>query len=290
MILGMVESNFGTLIESRLRVVTWNIWWQFGPWEQRLPAIIETLRRLDADVILLQEVWIDLATGESSAARIAEALGFDPTHVVTANRADLDGLGFANAVISRYPITHHEWRPLFSPEIFEEYRTVLRADIDGPRGPVQVFTTHLHWRLDHSHIRQVQVREICRFIRESPKRTFPAILGGDFNADPLSDEIRMLTGRMAVPEPPLAFFDAWESAGDRTKAASAVADPGDTWSNENPYAVADLEPSRRIDFLFTGFPKQGGAGHAVHAEVVGVDAIGGVVPSDHYGVLADIRY
>ncbi len=40
-------------IETRLRVLTWNIWWRFGPWERRRPAIGATLARLDADVIAL---------------------------------------------------------------------------------------------------------------------------------------------------------------------------------------------------------------------------------------------
>lgn len=281
-----VDSNFGTLIETRLRVVTWNVWWRFGPWEQRLPAIVETLRRLDPDVICLQEVWIDLATGRSSADVVAEALG--DRHVAVANRADLDGLGFGNAVVSRWPITGTEWRPLPSPEQFEEYRVVLRADVDGPRGPFQVFTTHLHWRLDHSHIRSEQVAEIARFVHDSPHRTFPPVLCGDFNADPSADEIRALTGRAASPAPPVVFWDAWEVAGS--------GGPGTTWSNANPYAVMDLEPDRRIDYVFAGFPKAGGAGHVVHAEVIGTEAIdigdgnGPVVPSDHYGVLAELRY
>ena len=42
--------------------------------------------------------------------------------------------------------------------------------------------------------------------------------------------------------------------------------------------------------MFTGFPKTGGAGHCVHAELVGTDEVDGVMPSDHFGVLADLRY
>jgi len=287
----MTDSAFGPLIESRVRIVTWNIWWRFGPWEQRLPAIIETLQRLDPDVVCLQEVWIDLATGHSSAAEIADALGWETPNLVHFNRADLDGIGFGNAIISRWPIVGSEVVPLFSPEELEEYRTVGRADVEGPRGLLQVFTTHLHWRLDHSYIRQEQVREICAFVRDSPKRTYPAVLTGDFNADPIADEVRMLTGRAAVPAPPVAFFDAWEIAGQPASASA-----GHTWSNDNPYAVRDLEASRRIDYIFSGFPKQGGAGNAIRCEVIGVDAIdtgletGPIVPSDHYGVLADLRY
>jgi endonuclease/exonuclease/phosphatase family metal-dependent hydrolase len=276
----MTDSPFGELLDSRFRLVTWNIWWRFGPWEARLPAIVETLRRLDADVICLQEVWIDLEARQSSAGLIAEALGHE--HVAVANRTDLDGLGFGNAVVSRWPISFDTHRALSSPPELEEYRTVLRADISGPRGPIQVYTTHLHWRFDHSHIRQEQVREICHFIHDASDRTYPAILCGDFNAAPESDEIRMLTGKAAVPVPPLVFHDGWEVGGDGS--------PGITWSNANPYARADLEPDRRLDYVFTGFPKARGAGNCMGAELVGTQPIDGVWPSDHYGVLTDLRY
>ena len=63
-----------------------------------------------------------------------------------------------------------------------------------------------------------------------------------------------------------------------------------TWSNDNPYAALDLEPSRRIDYVFAGWPKQGGRGHVVSARVVGAEPVDGVMPSDHYGVLAELRY
>lgn len=270
------DTSFGDLVTSTVRVATWNLWWRYGPWEERLPAIVETLRRLDPDVVCLQEVWS--ADGRSAAATVADALGHE---VVEAVGVDLGGIGFGNAVTSRWPIVGSDRRPLPSPPELEEFRLVLRADVDGPRGPLQVFCTHLHWRADHSSIRQDQVREICRFVAEAPDRSFPPVLCGDFNADPDSDEIRMLVGRAAVPVPPLVFWDAWSMAGEGD---------GCTWSNANPYARDWLEPERRIDYVLTGFPKAGGRGHCVGARLVGVDAVDGVVPSDHYGIAADLRY
>ncbi|MCU1360933.1 MAG: hypothetical protein JWN99_2222, partial [Ilumatobacteraceae bacterium] len=40
------------------------------------------------------------------------------------------------------------------------------------------------------------------------------VVGGDFNAPPDSDEIRMLTGRRAVPIPDLVLSDCWEHVGE----------------------------------------------------------------------------
>lgn len=277
-------SNYGPLIETRLRMVSWNIWWRFGPWEARRPAIAATLARLDADIVCLQEVWDD---GDVCfAAELAEGLGF---HHVYGQRLDIAGVTFGNAVLSRWPITGSEVLDLPAPPAHEEHRTCLRADIAGPRGPLQVFTTHLNWRFDQSATRQDQVRAICAFIASSRPdggRPYPPILCGDFNADPDSDEIRMLNGRAATPEPKLVFHDAWEVAGGASTSSAA----GATWSNANPYAKLDLEPDRRIDYVFVGWPKAGGAGHPVVCRVEGIDPVDGVVASDHLAVLAELRY
>lgn len=272
-----MEGPYGRLIETRLRVLTWNLWWRFGPWQERAPAIEATIGALDADVVCLQEVWG--ADGTTFAAELGERLGYE--HVY-ASRLDWDGVRFGNAILSRWPILRSEERPLPATPETEEHRTVLLAEVDGPRGSFQVFCTHLNWRLDHSAVRQEQVRAICDLVAEVRPRTYPPILCGDMNADPMSDEIRMLTGRAAVPVDKLLFHDAWEVAGD--------GGPGFTWSNDNPYAALDLEPNRRIDYVLVGWPKAGGAGHVVSCRLIGQDPVDGVVPSDHYGVLAELRY
>ena len=143
-----------------------------------------------------------------------------------------------------------------------------------------MFSTHLNWRFDQSDVRQEQVRAICRFIAEArPEggRGFPPILCGDFNADPDSDEMRMLTGKAAPPEPRLVFHDAWDVAGQASPSSST----GATWTNANPYARLDLEPDRRIDYVLVGWPKAGGAGHVTRCRVEGLEPVDGVVPSDH---------
>jgi endonuclease/exonuclease/phosphatase family metal-dependent hydrolase len=272
------EGPYGALLETRVRVLTWNLWWRFGPWERRRPAIAATLAALDPDVVALQEVWGEPA-GTNFAAELAEGLGFDSAY---AARLELDGVQFGNAVLSRWPITSSTPTPLPAPPEADEQRLVLRADVDAPRGPLQVFSTHLNWRFDHSAVRQQQVRAIADVVAGARPRTYPPVLCGDFNAVPDSDEIRMLTGRAAGPVEGLVFHDAWEAAGD--------GGPGHTWSNANPYAVLDLEPDRRIDYVLVGWPKAGGAGHVTSCEVVGASPVDGVVPSDHYGVLAELRY
>jgi endonuclease/exonuclease/phosphatase family metal-dependent hydrolase len=268
------DSPYGELIDTRLRVMSWNLWWRFGPFERRQPLILDTLRRVDPDVLCLQEVWEEQVEG------FAHELGL---HHVYASRFEReDGFRFGNAILSRWPIARSEWRPLPAPDDRNELRTVLFAEVDGPRGPLQAFCTHLNWRFDHSHIRQDQVRTVCDLVASLRPRTFPPILCGDMNAVPDSEEIRMLTGRTTTPVEGLSFHDAWEAAGD--------GGPGITWSNDNPFASLDLEPNRRIDYVLVGWPKQGGAGHVTSCRVEGTDLVDGVAPSDYYAVVAELRY
>jgi len=264
-----------------MRVMTWNLWWRFGPWEARQPAILETIRRVDPDVVCLQEVW-ESRDGKSQPRDLADALGFQ--YVAAAGLGlDLAEDSFGNAILSRWPIAGGKARGLPAPEGLDEMRSVLRADIDGPNGPVQVFCTHLNWRLDQSHVRQQQVSSIGDFVMTSvDERTYPPILCGDFNAEPEADEIRRLTGYAAAPAEKLVFLDAWRVGGD--------GGPGWTWSRLNPFTAADPEPDRRIDYVFVGYPGEEARGEVLSARLEGVEPVGDVQPSDHFGVSAEIRY
>jgi hypothetical protein len=92
----------------------------------------------------------------------------------------------------------------------------------------------------------------------------------------------MLTGRSEPPVPGLVFYDAWEVAGDGS--------PGLTWSNRNPLAATALFPDRRFDYVLSAWPRRGGAGHPVRCERLGVRDPDAMQLSDHYGVVADLRY
>jgi endonuclease/exonuclease/phosphatase family metal-dependent hydrolase len=278
------DPGYGPLVNTRVRIATWNIWARYGPWEQRFPAIVETLRMLDADILALQEVWD--ADGRNQAAEIADALGYE-AHVFAPN-LDFDGVRAGNAVVSRWPISTSEVRllPRTAGEHADdegEERICVFAEVDGPRGPIQMFCAHLSWRDDHSAIRQAQVVEIGRLVREHRPRTFPPVLCGDLNAEPHSDEIRMLTGYAASPVRGVVFRDAWiESGGDR--AAGFTADA------VNPWYGPVLQRDQRIDYVLVGQPRLGAVGNVVNARLAGNEPVDGCWPSDHFAVVAELRY
>ncbi|RLC56562.1 MAG: hypothetical protein DRI30_05675 [Chloroflexi bacterium] len=101
---------------------------------------------------------------------------------------DKEGIGVGSARLPRWPMTRYESTKLHGQTENDEGRLALFAEIDGPRGPLPVFNTHLNYRFDHSHIRQRQVTDLARFVDRMRPETFPPILCGDFNAEPASEE------------------------------------------------------------------------------------------------------
>jgi endonuclease/exonuclease/phosphatase family metal-dependent hydrolase len=263
-----------------LRIVTWNLWWRFGDWEARLPAILRTLAALDADIMCLQEVWAE-EDGPDQAQVLAGHLGYES--VSTTHRWS-DGLSIDNAVLSRLPIGSSESRALPGPDGEPGPRQVLLADLTGAGGRIPVFTAHLDYRYDASALRTAQAAAVARFVaerRSSSPQAFPPVLAGDLNAVPGSDEVRSLTGVAPVPVPGLAFQDAWEQGGD--------GGGGHTWSAANPYLADAAWPGRRLDYVLVGWPRPRPVGNIVSCRIAGTEAVDGVQPSDHYAVVADLR-
>lgn len=262
---------YGPLLETRLRVVTWNVQGQEGPWRTRHPKIAESLAAQAPDLVALQESWA--GPSGTQAAALGTDLGL---HHASSAAEGVAASG--NAVLSRWPIVATHVRTL--PGRDDEPGLAFAAEIDGPRGPVVLVSVITGaFRPGQSADRQDEVRALAAFVAELPRRALK-IVCGDFNAPPDSDEIRMLTGRAAVPVPGLVFYDAWAMAGTGA---------GLTWSAANPWAAPALLEDRRIDYVLTPWPRRGGQGHPLDAALVG-DGPLDPVPSDHYGVRADLRY
>ncbi len=262
--------------QTSLSVMSWNLWWRFGPWQDRAPAIAATLQRENPDIICLQEVWDDGA--RNLAAELAQGLGY---HHAYAPGARPNGIHMGNAILSRWPIASHDIIALHDQKGAEEMRVAIRAEIDGPTGMIPVFCTHLNYLPYHSAIRQKQVADLLGFIKQSPRGALPPILCGDFNADPMSDEIRMITGLAAAPVPGIALFDSWAWCHPGTL--------GLTWSRENPYAAENPEPQGRIDYVFAGRANASGAGRILACRITGDAPVQGIWPSDHFAVLTEFQ-
>lgn len=259
-----------------VRVLTWNLWWRFGPWERRAPGIEATLAAAAADVVCLQEVWA--ADGRNQADDLGAALG---CHVVTSAAGD-DRPALGNAVLSRHPVTASEVVALPASSGAPGPRTVVWARIDAPIGPVDVFCTHLAYRFDESALRRAQLAAVVDTVaarRGSVDHAFPPILCGDLNAVPDSDEIRALTGAAPPFADGVVFTDAWAAVGRG---------PGHTWDDRNPHLATTSWPRRRLDYVLVGWPRPKPLGNPVRARLAGGRPIGGEWPSDHLAVVVDL--
>jgi endonuclease/exonuclease/phosphatase family metal-dependent hydrolase len=273
------EEPYGELVDTTMRVMTWNVWGRFGPWERRAPGIVRVIRDTAPDVVLLQEAWIDDAGAEQSA-ELGEALGMAQC---SSGGELLHGTwGPTNAVLSTWPIAEQRLIELPALDPSGWGGIALRALVDGPRGRLLVYSVALDWPPTASAARQHALRHLAHEIAvDTATIKAPVVVGGDFNAPPGSDEVRMLTGEREPARPGFVLFDAWDTA-----------PPGDsaTWSRANPWTMPILLPDRRIDYLMTGWPRRGGVGSAIACGRAGTAPLDGVVPSDHYAVWADLRY
>jgi endonuclease/exonuclease/phosphatase family metal-dependent hydrolase len=261
-----------------VRVVTWNLWWRFGPWEQRAAAIEATLRALDADVICLQETWVN--GDEVQALGLAAALGMD---VAVGDAPRWNDQAFANVVLSRRPVSRHETLVLPDEHGAPSHRraTIATVETDDGQPELVVVSTHIEHRFSRSATRVAQVAALQRHLHAQHHESRVVVIGGDLNCVPDADEMRLLQGRTA-PAAPLVFVDAWEMAGDRS--------PGWTWRADNPFLATASWPNRRIDYVLVSAPRPDGLGRPVGVHLAGLQAVDGVWPSDHAAVVADLTW
>jgi endonuclease/exonuclease/phosphatase family metal-dependent hydrolase len=262
------------------RAATLNIWGRFGPWEERCVAIREGLSDLFPDVIGLQEVL--RYPGFDELALVSDGLGYEG---VWGKASENHGYPLGNAILSKWSILRSEVVALPNGGT-DESRCLVYAELDSPFGKLPFFCTHLNWKLSEGHVRVLQVKAVVEAIERlapsvsSSGQTFPAVLVGDFNAEPDADEIRYLRGLTGLGGRCVYFADAFGVAGDGS--------PGITFSKRNPYAEPLREPDRRIDYIFVRGPDEAQRGEPRDARVCFDRAYEGTFPTDHFGVIATI--
>ncbi len=304
--LRVVQLNIGSLIEA--------------DWDSRRHEIVAWLNKLRPDVICLQEVW-QSDSQENTAGWIAERLAPHDSSSVSDSGSGSDSgeaagkwhwafggfaveefipdssLRFGSAVISRWEIERDwVWRlpvvdgaPKIVAYIPWELLHVQTAGID-------FFSTHLAPAPTDGLHRILQVQAIDEHVKDvrgsrdehvfgSNREGMPAILCGDFNAEPDSDEIRFLSSLTPLNGKTAFYQDAWRVAGSEG--------PGYTQDWRDNPTSGDLNLHRkRIDYVFVGdaFKREGSAGRVLNAEVVFNTKLTGVMASDHSGLLAEVLW
>ena len=245
--------------DAPLGIVTFNLYHDKADWPKRRALIVTELRRLDPDVIVLQEV-LQHESLRNQAEDLAEALGYHAWF------ASVDPAGnvrrYGNAILTRQPPQAHDWIPL-RPREDARNAAFVRIDIGGR--PLNIYATHPNYRSDAEgeRMRRQQFADLLAFI-ERTAGDAPSIVAGDFNA--ASDRAEMA-----------AMAAEFDNAYDRLH-------PG---ANADPRANATLNPHyfpddpRRIDHVYL----QRGALQPLEARIVmNREGEPGVWPSDHFGV------
>lgn len=276
-----------------VRIMTWNVQGRNGDWTDRHGALRSWIEQAAPDVLMLQESWVE-PDGTTQAARFAAELGM---HAVTA--AELAGFDrypqatywVVNAVLARWPLSVERLCPLPDEHGEPTWRHAVVARVHRPLdegGPFLAVGTHLEHGIEHSARRCAQMAALFGHIADvlgadgDWKDALPAILGGDLNCMPESDEYRRATGLSAVTVPGLAFVDAWTAAGNTY--------PGHTWSASNPLVPRlAIHPHRRLDYVMVSTPRRRGTGHVHRCELAGTAAVDGVWPTDHFAVVAEVE-
>jgi len=262
--------------------MSWNLWWRYGPWELREQAIEATLAEVGPDLCGFQEVWG--GPEESLALDLAGRLGMHWCFAEAGKVRDAGGgteLFIGNAILSRWPIIAHAADAL-PVSATDEARVAVHARIDAPGGALPLFTTHLTYGPGRSALRAAQAGALARFVeKHADGCAYPPVVTGDLNAEPGSDELRLLGGLLTDPAVPgLVLLDSWRYADP--------GDPGFTWDLRNGYQAGSVIPSSRIDYVLVGLPVQG-RGRVESVRLAGHVPVDGVWPSDHFAVVADLR-
>jgi endonuclease/exonuclease/phosphatase family metal-dependent hydrolase len=261
-----------TALDGTLRVMTLNIWNYNEPWARRRDLIAEAVRQVGPHVIGFQEIRHDGKRndgGKNQAEQLAERLPeyryvFQPAQ----RNPEVDqweGL----AIFSLLPILSSSHRELSrDPKDLHDnhQRIVLHTEIQTSGGPFEFYATHLSLS---EQGRRRTVREVARFVTHHPAG-LPAVVVGDFNATPDEESVTYLTTEGGLA-------DGWKTANGSA--------PGITFDGANPYTGSN-EVGRRIDYIFLS---QAGAPRLASCRRVADPlAADGHMPSDHFGLAADI--
>lgn len=275
-----------TALNRPIRVATWNLWRRFGSWRERQTAIRTVLHEASPDICGFQEVWAD---GECNfAAQLAEELEMHWAWLRSPRpdrwRARLPGSSadVGHAILARWPICERYELALPEGGAGGGSRNALLCVVESPDGRIPLTTTQLTSAPWDSATRCAQVQTLVEFLADREREAYPALVVGDMNAEPDSDEMRLLCGHKTAPvRKGFVLVDAWRYA-----SAEAVAW---TWDRENPHVAATMEPSSRIDYVLVGPPHQGRRGHVRSIRRIGEAPVRGVWPSDHAGLLVELE-
>jgi endonuclease/exonuclease/phosphatase family metal-dependent hydrolase len=271
-----------------LRVLTLNVWNTEGD-SRRLNLINREIRRLNPDLVALQEVVLTSETNQLD--RLLHGTELSVTHQAQAMPSSppwVERYG-GSAVATRWPHRVVEVLDSRLADAADVPWCTLAASVPLPDvGDLLFIAATTAWRLDAESARERQVVAITD-LDARHRGALPTIIAGDFNAAPEAASIRYLTGLQSLGGRSVHYHDAWAVAGEG---------PGYTWTVDNPNARTVVDQivrqpvhRRRIDYIFVGswHAHPQAHGHVRSASLALDQPDDGIWASDHFGVVADLE-
>jgi endonuclease/exonuclease/phosphatase family metal-dependent hydrolase len=257
-----------------VRVMTWNLWWRFGPaWVARHEAITQTLRVVAPDVVALQEVWGTRATNQVSALGAELGLhgeyagpSYPPATDVARDPRDARvevGIG----LLSRWEIIG--WRVVRMPARHRAFDPVaVVASVAHPVAPLHVVVGCLEYDPAYNDDRLAQAALLAELATDPAlDGPLPVVVAGDLNAPPGSPLLRPLTD---------VLTDAW-LAGD-----------GDPLVTTAPPEAGPELQGQRIDHVYFR-PGMFNRPVTVSGTATAGRTVDGITPSDHRAVICTLE-
>jgi endonuclease/exonuclease/phosphatase family metal-dependent hydrolase len=239
---------------SQLKIVSFNIWdlpyWFIRNRKQRILQIAEYLRRLDAEIVCLQESFDvhhrRVLYEYLGFQRYYASGGFEETR--KAPFAEFDTTG-GLVIFSKFPILQSTFIPFhqFTPSLIERIgrKGVLEATIETPYGTMQVFNIHLHMgrKFFARRIRFRQLKSVLE--RVKMQRQLPIIVAGDFNENILAEQEKFVTMLQPIGLAHSMDFQHYEYMPSYRRNNPLV----NNWLNREKY-------SRRLDYIFVSLTEE----------------------------------
>jgi endonuclease/exonuclease/phosphatase family metal-dependent hydrolase len=261
---------------ASLRVLTMNVLGPANPdWTRRSALTAATLRRLDADVVALQEVPV-------AGGTVEELIGSGYT-VTPFSRAADDGVG--GALATRVPhrvVEEVDQRCTPRAQDFPWCATLV-VEVDTAVGRTLVAHHKPSWQFGYEHEREQQALAAARALERLAVDADHVVVLGDLDATPDAASVQFWRGRRSLEGTSVCYQDAWETL--------HPADPGYTFDARNPLVRAGevaTAVSRRIDHVLVRAGVHGPTLQVVSCARVLDEPVGDVWASDHCGVVADL--
>lgn len=252
-----------------MKVMTFNIWNYNRPWPRRRKLIADLILLHRPDVVALQETRHDwrFERGRGQGEQLADLTGYHPTWALgqvyfPLLRVD-EGLTTLTAgppvrTMSRELTKHRRDRD------DRNQRVCLGVTVEVGGRRVDVYNSHFSLSQE---ARQSNALEAVAFIKEVSGNG-PSLLMGDLNALPDTPPIQFLLGNLSLQGQTGDFSDCWKAAHPDK--------PGFTYGSFNPTHTIDYVLARNIQAVQS-------------ALIVGNEAVDGVYPSDHMGLVVELE-